>query len=137
MFSCNKCNNTENLCAIIDDNVGQDNYSYQTTFDENIEIICKPCLETEDEEDYFVEQCGVCKLYFQECLHFMCTECEKDVCSMACLSVTGCQTRNCICKTCFKTSYIAGKCIACKQNDIKLDDIYLYDCDPSPYCSNC
>lgn len=136
--------------AIIHGEKGQhiDSDDYNFTFSNQnftINTYCLSCfsekiwlddLETiEDFEKTCGQRCANCNLWFEGNLFFFCQLCEHSICSVNCISMTGCQTRECVCKSCYK-----GKCFSCGTNDITLpadQKYWLWDDDPKPICENC
>lgn len=111
------------------------------TINNNV-IFCIECIKIiydEFEESDFDtnNQCGNCKIHFGDELFYNCNYCGKGFCSVNCVKLTGCQTRSCICHQCFDRQFEKGKCINCRIGNISVENIYLQDDFPSPYCGNC
>lgn len=133
---CNKCNRNKGLVRMCD--------TYEIDFYSNskkIPLWCKNCYLANNNFDLLeynnLIKCGNCQILYQDNLFKNCDKCKQQICSFDCLKITGCQTNSCVCKKCFCQKYIDGKCIKCKKNKIKIEDVYIWDGEPSPYCSKC
>lgn len=95
-------------------------------------LICSTCYI----DSKFVT-CGVCHLKVKGTESFyVCIECGDDICSIACVAVTGVRDRNCICENCYD-----GRCVDCgvECEENESDDPLFWDALTlqSPYCEKC
>jgi hypothetical protein len=125
LFYCRKCQ------KLIINNPIRNSYDYT--------IYCIKCYEKTDPlasvNDLF--KCYVCGLIHDNDINYECGDCKHSICSDTCIKITGAQTRECVCKKCFDSKYIDGKCITCNKNNILFADIYLWDDGVTPYCEHC
>jgi len=148
---CDNCGEEdENLIRLLLDAKGQktwsDNYDFSMQGMKggfSSQDLCLQCWsEIEDEEDIDTlhefdtccgNQCGSCKFRFPGSVFFFCESCDKSICCIGCVAITGCQTRECVCKRCFD-----GLCIKCHTVVLPAtNECWLWDSEPRPLCESC
>lgn len=121
-------NNQLKLCTLCNKNLGKIFCNTDDLWDEIFlsnkctgqkKVLCEECykLDNNVDQDYLHDlvKCGNCELLFDGDLFYECLECGNNICSQACIRMTSCQTRSCVCVKCFIKKYAFGKCIQCQK----------------------